>query len=285
MLVSVVIPTYNMAAYVGQAIDSVLAQTFHDFEIVVVDDGSTDGTPELLAQYGPRVRVLRQPNRGGAGALNAGIRAGRGEWIAWLSADDLWEPRKLEKEVEAARRFPHAALVYTDYVYVDASGKALSLEHFPLPSTRRRTLLRLFRRCFVNGSTTLIRRDVFDAVGFFDEADRYAPDWDMWFRIAASYDFAHVPEALVRYRIHGAQTSARGDVMERAARRVFAKNVRRVSRPLAVQAVVRGAAFQFRTFPAFVRESVGHHRTIRRQLRDLVEWLVVLVDPETSRIA
>ena len=266
VLVSVVIPVYNQDRYVAAAIDSVLAQTFRDFEVVVVDDGSTDSTPAVLARYASRIRVIRQRNRGGAAALNTGIRAARGEWIAWLSSDDLWEPAKLERQVEVLHREPRVGMVYTDYVYVDADGRLLSRESFPAPPTRRKVLLRLIRRCFINGSSTLIRRAVFDAVGWYDEGDRLAPDWDMWFRIAAAFDIAQVPEPLVRYRIHGEQTSSKRDLMDRASKRVASRAVRRMGPVLGSLATLVLLRTQLRNFPAHVRTSVGG-RTIPRQLR------------------
>src|SRR3990170_7611608 len=113
--VTVVIPAYNMASFLPEAIESVLSQTYHDFELLIVDDGSTDETPRILAGFGDRIRVVRQENRGGAAALNTGIRSAQGDWIAWLSAYDAWEPTKLESQIRALARKPDAGLIYTDY--------------------------------------------------------------------------------------------------------------------------------------------------------------------------
>jgi len=281
-MISVIIPVYNQAVYIAEAIDSAQSQTFRDFEVIVVDDGSTDETSQVLSQYGDSIRVIRQSNRGGAAALNRGIHAARGEWIAWLSADDAWEPAKLEKQVQVIRQNPNVGIVYTDYLYVDAKGDTLSREHFPLPPTRRQTLLRLIRRCFVNGSSTLIRRGVFARIGLYDENDRLTPDWDFFLRAGLVFDFAHIPEPLVHYRIHGAQTSANRDVMERASRRTMSRNLRRMGALLGTWAAFLVFRKQVRSFPAFVRASVGHGRTIRRQVLDLIEWLAILVDPETK---
>ncbi len=282
VLVSVVIPVYNMEKYVAEAIDSVLSQTFRDFEVIVVDDGSTDGSPAVLAAYGNRVRVIRQTNRGGAAATNIGIHRARGRWISWLSADDVWEPTKLERQVEIVSARPDVGMVYTDYVYVDPEGIVLSGEHFPCPSTRTRRLLWLARRCFINASSTLIRKDVFHRVGLYDETDRLTPDWDLWFRIALDYEIVHVPEPLVQYRIHPEQTSARRDLMERSARRVFSRNLRRMGPAIGALAALLGLIRQLRSFPAFVRESVGHGRNVTTQLKDFLEWGAILVNPQTT---
>lgn len=279
---TVVIPVYNMEKYVEEAVESVLRQTFRDFEVVVVDDGSTDRTPEVLRRYGSEIRVIRQMNAGGAAALNAGISEARGTWMAWLSADDVWEPRKLEREVEFISSHPEVALVYTDYTYIDARGRYLSREHFPCPQGRTAVILKLIRRCFINGSSTLIRRDVFEQIGMYDEADRLTPDWDLWLRIALRYPIAHVPEPLVRYRIHGEQTSTRSDRMERSAKRVVSRNVRRMGPFLGTLAAAVWLARRVRKFPALIRRSVAGN-TLGGQLGDLLEAIVILVDAETTR--
>jgi len=279
--VSATIPVYNQAEYVGEAIQSVLAQTYRDFELIVVDDGSTDDTPEVVSSYGSRIRSLRQPNRGGAAALNAGIRAARAPWIAWLSADDLWEPTKLERQIDAIRQFPDVGLVYTDYVYIDPTGTILSAEHFPCPRTKTRTLLWLLLRCYINGSSTLIRREVFDRVGDYDENNRLTPDWDMWLRIAQAYRIAHVPEPLVRYRIHPNQTSAKREIMERSAKRTASRALRRLGPVLGGAGAILRFKKEIRNFPAHVRSTVGG-RTISRQLREVLETAILLVNPETA---
>jgi len=248
-----------------------------------VDDGSTDDTPEVVASYGSRIRSIRQPNRGGAAALNTGIRAARAPWIAWLSADDLWEPTKLERQFEAIRQAPDVGLVYTDYVYIDPTGTILSGEHFPCPSTRTRTLIWLIQRCYINGSSTLIRREVFDRVGFYDENNRLTPDWDMWLRIARVYGIAHVPEPLVRYRIHPNQTSAKHEMMERSAKRTASQALRRLGPVLGSAGALLRFKKDIRNFPAHIRSSVGG-RTFSRQLRDVLESAILLVNPETTRL-
>ena len=280
-LVSVIVPVYNMDKYVAETIDSVLSQTFQDVEVIVVDDGSTDQTPSILARYGSRIGVIRQENRGCPAALNRGIREARGQWIAWVSADDVWEPTKLKRQVDATRDSRHAGVLYTDYVYIDKDGKVLSGEHFPCPITRRKTILRLIRRCFVNGSSTLINRNVFEAVGLYDENDRLTFDWDMWLRIALVYKFFHVPEPLVRYRIHSEQSSAMSSIVEKASRRVASRTFRRMGSFLGAWAALLVFKRQIRTFPALIRCSVGR-RTIFRQGKDLFEWLVILVNPATT---
>jgi len=282
MMVSVVIPAYNQARYITEAIESVLAQTFTDFELIVVDDGSTDDTHTELERYSARTRVIRQTNRGASAALNVGIREAHGAWISMLSADDAWEPTKLERQVHIARSNPDVGLVYTDFAYVDQDGLFLARERYPpQPSSRRGTLFWLVRGCYVNGSTVMVRRDVFDKVGLFDERERWAPDWDMWLRIAMHYRLARVPEALVRYRIHPGQATARRDEMARAAKRVASRTFRRFDPLRGAWAALVRLKKEIREFPSGVRRSVAE-KTFRRQFGDLIEWFVILVNPETS---
>ena len=204
--VSVVIPTYNQASYLREAIDSVLQQTWTARECIVVDDGSTDGTPAIIASYGDRVVAMRQDNRGAANALNAGIRAARGELICWLSSDDAYLPTKLERQVAALLERPDAGLCCTGWETMDATGRTLkryeeSAWIHPDP------VVSIFWRNPINGTTVMIPRAVFDAVGPFDENLVADVDGDMWLRIAGRWPVISVPGILARYRIHdGAQS-------------------------------------------------------------------------------
>ena len=226
--VTVVIPVFNQAQYLRESIDSVIGQTWRDFEIVVVDDGSTDDTPNVIATYGARIRTLRKPNGGGASAVNAGIGMARGEWVAWLSADDVWEPTKLALQMNVAARSPTIALVYSDFLYIDESGRVLRQHRSAGPRGRRRSLARLVRDNYINGSTVLVRKKVLDDVGMLDEGDLYSPDFDLWFRIATLYELAYVPVPLVRYRLHAGQSSSHTSEMQQAHDQVVARRVRQL---------------------------------------------------------
>src|SRR5437867_7033177 len=141
--VSVVIPVYNQGGYLREALDSVIAQTYRETEIIVVDDGSTDNTPSVMASYGDRIIGLHKANGGGASAINLGTKIARGKWIAWLSADDLWEPNKLSRQLQVVETKPSVALVYTDYCWIDPEGRTTGRRHTHQPGSRRRALLRL----------------------------------------------------------------------------------------------------------------------------------------------
>lgn len=238
VLVTVVIPVYNQERYLGRAIESVLGQTFRDLELLVVDDGSTDGTPEVIARYGSRLRSIRQTNRGNASALNHGVREARSEWVAWLSSDDLWEPEKLARQLVPATMEPSADLVYTGFHVIDQDDRVLQSVRAPSFPTRRALQMELIRRCFINGSSVLLRRKVFDEVGFFDEADRLTSDFDLWLRMAPRYEFRGVPDPLVRYRVHPGQLSRKREAMERSRKRVASRGCRRMGSVRGTEAAV-----------------------------------------------
>lgn len=208
--VSVVIATYNYGHYLAGAIESVLAQTFQDFEITVVDDGSTDETPRVIEPYlvDPRVTYIRTDHLGQPRAKNAGIRAGRGEYVAFLDADDEWLPTKLQKQVSLFETSGQdVAVVYSRRVWIDPQGRHLERgERAPL---RGDILAPVFFRPFICFSTSMIRRAVLEEVGLFDETTQYSIDYDLWLRIALKYHFDYVDEPLIRYRVGHANMSSR----------------------------------------------------------------------------
>jgi hypothetical protein len=206
--VSVIIPVYNGTNYLAEAIDSVLAQDYTSYELIVVDDGSTDGTWPLIQSYGSRVRGIRQENGGTSTALNRGIEEARGEYIAWLSHDDLFLPHKLERQMALLESSPEFSGCYSDYSIINSESvelRVMKMPYYP-PGQMVRHLLQWM---FINGCTVVVRRACFEAEGLFDHRLRYAHDSDMWFRILRHFAFAHIPEALVKYRIHSAQSSQR----------------------------------------------------------------------------
>ena len=204
--VSVIIPTYNCARYICEAVDSVLAQTFTDLEVIVVDDGSTDDTKERLDAYRDCIRYIHQENQERSAARNTGIRNATGEYLAFLDADDLWLPHKLELQVPVFEQAPEVGLVYCWAYYIDASGQRIHrrgenvLRSFEAGGNVFETLL---FDCVITagGSSAVIRQDCIRQVGFFDEALTHVEDWDMWLRIAARYSVAVVPQALVCFRV------------------------------------------------------------------------------------
>lgn len=206
-LVSAIIPAFNAASFVADAIESALRQTHRPLEVIVVDDGSTDRTPDVLAGFGSAIDVVRQTNMGLAGARNQGARHARGEWLAFLDADDVWMPEKIEKQLERARS--GAAMVYTDRENIG------ELDGLPRIQSEIEVLVEgdAFVQLLTGGnvipaSSAMVRQQVFrDLGGFYPARRSGAEDWDLWVRLAAQHDIAVCREPLVKYRLHaGAMT-------------------------------------------------------------------------------
>ena len=213
--VSVVIAAYNAARWIAETLDSVLAQTFRDFEVIVVDDGSSDQTPEIVAGYKDRIRYLRKENGGQPSARNVGIRAACGSYIAFVDADDLWLPKKLELQMELFCRRPDLAWVYSDAIAFDGDTGQELFRMGDLTKPRTGDILRpLLLRDFIPSPTPVIRRDVFGTVGYFDESPdlQIGEDWNMWLRIAAKCPVEFVDQPLARYRSHRASTMGSTDL-------------------------------------------------------------------------
>jgi glycosyltransferase involved in cell wall biosynthesis len=196
----------NYARFLPAAVESVLAQTVADWELVVIDDGSTDATPAAVEPYrrDPRVRYVRSDRLGQSRAKNLGIRLSRGEVIAFLDADDVWRPTKLEKQL-ALMESGRAGVVFSLRELIDEDGNPITKPLAgPPPYDPAAPLDALFVQNFVCFSSAVVRREVFDRVGGFDPNLDLAIDYDLWLRAAPHYRFAHVAESLVLYRTgHG----------------------------------------------------------------------------------
>lgn len=203
-LVSVIIPTYNRAIYVVEAIESVLAQTYKDFEIIVVDDGSTDDTKKVLEPYMNRIVYIHQKNQKQAAARNTGIHRATGQYIAFLDSDDLWLPKKLEVQVDYMEAHPEIGMAHTGFLLQEESPSGTILKEWPYtkqwPSGN--IFLELFLEPMVNTSTVLARRECFDAAGLFDPQLNWAEDYHMWWRIARNFPIGYIDKPLEIKRVH-----------------------------------------------------------------------------------
>ena len=229
-LVSVVVPTYNYGRFIGETLDSLRAQTYTGWECVVVDDGSTDDTEEVVARVSAadaRVRYLRQANQRQAVAKNTGLKDARGKYVQFLDADDLLEPLKLERQVEFLEANPAADIVYGGARYFTA-GRPGELRHSAEGSDRpwmpevsgqgREVLAALLRRNIMPINAPLVRRRAVEAVGFFDETlpRSQAEDWDYWLRCALAglrFQYDAAPGTLALVRTHPASSSRDRAVM------------------------------------------------------------------------
>ena len=214
-LVSVIVPAFNAASTLRESVESALAGSYGNIEIIIVDDGSTDSTAKIaeeLATEDARVSLRGRHNGGVSAALNSGLAEAQGEYVARLDADDLWHPAKLERQMEAAGRDPAAALIYTWVRYINANGRV----HRDGPPQRfpPRALCRGIYESLVGGnSSALMRRDVVRELGGYDEALSSWEDLLLQLRISASHGIDHVPEYLVGYRVRPGSLSARPDNM------------------------------------------------------------------------
>ena len=224
-LVSVVTPAYNVAWCVPRAVDSVLAQDYPAREMIVVNDGSTDETSKVLARYGDAIRVIDQENRGMSAARNAAIRAARGEFIAFLDADDWWLPTKLSKQVELMQSRPDIGFCSTAARVEDAQGRLLN--HWGCRHHRTDILDTLFAEnaAIAGGcSAVMVRRRILDRTGLFDESLRGFEDPDLWMRLAAVCNYACINEELVVILRREKSVSGNLDAMRDSARRSMRKN-------------------------------------------------------------
>lgn len=207
---SILVPTYNQAQYLPAALDSLLAQTYSNWEAVIVNDGSTDDTPRVLDVYvgrDARFRSVHKENGGVATALNEGLRHARGEWICWLSSDDLFEPDALAIFAEALRQNPDARFFHSDFSEMDdQTGIRIPCvpdRHHHLPDEASQVIA-FFRANYVHGISIAVHRSVFEVVGTFNQDLRYAQDVDMWLRISARYQLHHIDRRTCITRVHDA---------------------------------------------------------------------------------
>jgi glycosyltransferase involved in cell wall biosynthesis len=213
--VSVVIPAYNAEATLAETLASIQAQTFQDFEAIVVDDGSVDGTAELVrATADARIRVVCVDNGGVASARNHGIALARGQFVAFLDADDLWEAEKLDLQVDRLLRDPSAGICVTAATRVDADGVATGPMPLAPAADECQALLlgSMVLGCISSGT---VRRSLLESVGGFDVRFGQCADWDMWLRISLQTHFACLEQSLVRYRVHGSNMSGDIGLLER----------------------------------------------------------------------
>lgn len=214
--ISVVIPAYNAMHYLPTTMKSLLNQTFDDFEVIVVNDGSSDETEQWVSQIeNPKVKLISQQNKGLAGARNTGIAYAQGDYIAFLDADDIWEPTMLAKQVTVLEDNLEIGLVYTWVALIDEQGKFTGRVF--KNNAEGNVWNQLTEHNIVEcGSVAMVRRSCFDTVGVFDQnlPSATIEDWDMWLRIASRYPFKVVKEPLVYYRQHPTSSSKNWEAME-----------------------------------------------------------------------
>jgi glycosyltransferase involved in cell wall biosynthesis len=207
--VSVITAAYNHKEFVRHSVESVLHQTYKDYEHIVVDDGTTDGTAEILQSFGSRIKYIRQENRGTPAAINAGIRASAGEYFAILDSDDAWLPHKLERQMSVFEQLPRTAVVYSQAQVIDAEGRVKAGDLLGEPLSRDDPFEDLLKHDPIPVLTAVVKRECFDEVGGFDETLPSISDWGLWIQISTRWPIEFVPEPLALYRMHGRNTHLR----------------------------------------------------------------------------
>jgi glycosyltransferase involved in cell wall biosynthesis len=230
-LVTVVCPAYNCARFIAPALESVIAQSYRPIEVIVVDDGSTDETPELVKAFS-EVRYIRQANRGPSAARNRAIGSAHGEFVAFLDLDDLWTPEKLSEQVVIIDSCPDAGLCFADMRLFseDADEEPtmfqkynLSAEYFGHERVVANAIAKLVTMNFIPTSSVVARKTALDQAGGFDERFRKAEDWDLWLRIALYHPIVYSPQLLTLKRVHEVNTSRDAEGMNVAALQVLEK--------------------------------------------------------------
>lgn len=271
-MISVIIPAYNVAAFVREAVDSALAQTYRDIEVIVVDDGSTDGSADALRDLDDaRLRVIREDHGGSAAARNAGLRLATGELVAFLDADDRWAPRNLERQSVFLESHPEVDMTFGHSLLVDEQGRSLGFKSSSRSGAV--SLSQLLRANEIgNGSCLLLRREVLDRAGWFDPKLAACVDIDVWLRVAnlRPCNVVAIPEVLTFYRRRQGQISSDWRPMEAAYLQVL-ERLRRVA-PLEVrQEENRSRAGRYRYYARLAREA-GEAGTGARLLATAFCW-------------
>lgn len=211
-LVSILIPVYNGANYVAQAIESAINQTYQNIEILVINDGSTDGgaTDDIVSRYADRVKYIKKQNGGVATALNLGIGEMRGQYFSWLSHDDLYLPTKIEAQIDflSGLGFPDVVVYSNHYNLIESTQASFLTRHAARADLQFRAK-EIVANNQIHGCALLVPRKAFDQAGLFDEALRVAQDYELWFRIAKKLPFRYLDEAVATCRVHDRQVGAR----------------------------------------------------------------------------
>lgn len=263
--VSVVIPTYNYARFIGEAIESILVQTHPISDIVVVDDGSTDETQQVVAKFGSKIRYIKKENGGVCSARNVGIENSTGDFIAFFDADDISHPTKIEKQLAKFAEDAEVGLVHCGIRELDADGNIIQLNQNGKEGWVADEMLLLKPTIIGPGGTIMVRREVIAAVGAFDEQIEIYEDWEFCYRIARKYKIGFVNEALIDYRLHGDNSHLNLEKMERSLKIAFAKafetgdkKIQRLRRESYSNfyKVLAGSYFHQRNYPMFVKNAL-----------------------------
>lgn len=221
--VSVVIPTYNYADFIGEAIESILAQTYPVSEIIVVDDGSTDETEQVVARFGDKISYIKKENGGVCSARNTGIKNSTGDFVAFFDADDISYPTRIEKQLAKFAEDAETGLVHCGIREIDAQGNSVQQNLEGKEGWVADDMLLLKPVIIGPGGTIMVKREAFQAVGVFDERLEIYEDWEFCYRVARKFKIGFVPEVLLDYHLHGKNSHSNLKKMERSLLIAFKK--------------------------------------------------------------
>ena len=220
-LVSVVIATYNRRKYLRYALESILSQTYTNLEVIVVDDGSTDGSENLVKSYNDkRIKYIYQENGGQNNAKNTGLCSAKGKYLSILDSDDIWHSQKVEKQVKVLEAKPDVGLVYCGTNIIDEDNNLIDTQ--PMVFYRGNVVDKLMMKNFLyNGSNAMYRAECIYKTGVFDNSVKRMTDWDLYLRISLSYNFDYVNEYLLYYRVHNDNMSCGFEKYEEAGLKIL----------------------------------------------------------------
>jgi glycosyltransferase involved in cell wall biosynthesis len=272
-LVSVVTATFNMGNYLSETVRSVLSQSYQNFEMIVVDDGSQDNTQEVMKSFlnDPKIRYVRlDRNRGQTAAKNRGLAEAKGRYVGFVDADNLWKPFKLEHQLPLFKNSERIGVVYSDAEYIDENGKILPYKkrnyHEGLITNE------LLLSNFVNFNSALVRRECIQEVGGFDENLSMGIDWDLWLRISTRYEFAFLPEQTYSYRLWANQMSHQKKKRFQNAMKILDKFEQKYSGFVALKTLQEARALVYRDLAlacADIEENKNAYRYIARAIKEM----------------
>jgi glycosyltransferase involved in cell wall biosynthesis len=279
--VSVIIPTFNCRRFLGQAIESVFAQSYTDYEIIVADDGSTDDTREIEARYEGKITYLYQSNRGPSSARNLALSKASGEFIAYLDADDMWYPQKLETQVAFLKTHRDCGFVHSDFATIDETDRVIRRRFNHEPSRevpQGACMMDLLRRCHIQIPTVVERHECLRKIGQFDERIKGVEDYNRWILLAMEgFRLGYIDEALAMYRWTPGSVSSSERRMSEGFLMMFEMLLREKS--LAARCgekavdIVRNRLYTFQRHLAYLDRVEGHPDHARRRLLSLIrEW-------------
>jgi len=265
--ISVIIPNFNYGRFIGEAIESVLVQTYQPIEIIVIDDGSTDDSVKIVESFGKKVKLIKQENGGVGKARNTGVKNSKGDFLAFLDADDRWLPQKIERQMEHFRLDPDIGLITTAMSEFDKNGNITSQFTEGKNGWCAKDMLLMFPVVIGPGSTALLKRRVIEQVGGFDENKQMYPseDWEFCYRVAQKFKVYVVSEVLVEYRNHGGNGHLKVPHFERGMLLAFEKTFLYASpdiQKLKNQAygnlhkILAGSYFQAGDYTQFIKHSI-----------------------------